>query len=134
MEACTVTALDATTAFAVPDLGCSSQSPPIFSGPGTQQVTLPEPITQPTSDWLRLSCQPFRPSTLPILTQLRRESTPVIGASLMKTPAFCGRPIFTALRQLRRMAPIWDTICTEFCTASLGRSQNTASLLRIWGS
>jgi hypothetical protein len=32
VDACTVTTLDATTAFAVPNPGCSSQSPPVFSG------------------------------------------------------------------------------------------------------
>jgi hypothetical protein len=32
MDACTVTALDVITAFAVPNLNCSSQSQSIFSG------------------------------------------------------------------------------------------------------
>ena len=32
VDACTVTALDAITAFAVPNPNCSSQSPSVFSG------------------------------------------------------------------------------------------------------
>jgi len=32
VDACTVTTLDAITAFAVPNPSCSSQSPPVFSG------------------------------------------------------------------------------------------------------
>ena len=50
VDACTVTALDAITAFAVPNPDTSSQSRRIF------RVWLPpghpaEQITQPTSDW-----------------------------------------------------------------------------------
>ena len=41
MEACTVTALDAITAFAVPNPSCSSQSQPVFSGPAARPVSLP---------------------------------------------------------------------------------------------
>ncbi len=37
-DTCTVTALDAISAFAEPDPGCSSQSPPVFSGPATYRV------------------------------------------------------------------------------------------------
>jgi hypothetical protein len=32
VDACTVTALDVITAFAVPNPGCTSQCPPVFSG------------------------------------------------------------------------------------------------------
>jgi hypothetical protein len=54
VEACTVTALDAITAFAVPNPNCPSQSCRFF------QVWLlfglpPELITQPTSDWQNFS-------------------------------------------------------------------------------
>ena len=38
MDACTVTALDATTAFAVPDPGGILANPSVFSGPETPLV------------------------------------------------------------------------------------------------
>ncbi len=38
MEACTITALDAITAFAVPNPNCSSQSQSVFSGPVALRV------------------------------------------------------------------------------------------------
>jgi hypothetical protein len=41
VEACTITAPDAITAFAVPNPNCSSQSQSVFSGLATQQVTPP---------------------------------------------------------------------------------------------
>src|SRR5215831_9677249 len=41
VDACTVTALDAITAFAIPNPNCSSQSQPVFSGLVAPQVTLP---------------------------------------------------------------------------------------------
>jgi hypothetical protein len=40
VEACTVTALDAITAFAVPNPNCSSQSQSVFSGLVANQVAL----------------------------------------------------------------------------------------------
>jgi hypothetical protein len=40
VDACTVAALDAITAFAVPNPGSSSQSQPVFSGLVALQVTL----------------------------------------------------------------------------------------------
>jgi len=39
VDACTVAALDAITAFAVPNPNCSSQSQPVFSGLVALQVT-----------------------------------------------------------------------------------------------
>ena len=54
MEACTVTAPDAITAFAVPNPNHSSQSLSVFSGLVAQQVARPGLITQSTSDWLIL--------------------------------------------------------------------------------
>jgi len=41
VEACTVTALDAITAFAVPNPSFSSQSKPVFSGLVVQRVASP---------------------------------------------------------------------------------------------
>jgi len=64
VETCTVTAPDAITAFAVPNLNGHLAAPSIFSGPAVQQVALPFPITQPTSVLATfIFCQPFRPST-----------------------------------------------------------------------
>jgi len=40
VDPCTVAALDAITAFAVPNPNCSSQSQPVFSGPVALQVAL----------------------------------------------------------------------------------------------
>jgi hypothetical protein len=39
VEACTVTALDAITAFAVPNPNCSSQKQSVFSGSDARRVT-----------------------------------------------------------------------------------------------
>jgi len=41
VEACTVTAPDVITAFAVPNPNCSSQSQSVFSGLAARQVALP---------------------------------------------------------------------------------------------
>ena len=41
VDTCTVAALDAITAFAVPNPNCSSQSQSVFSGLVALQVTLP---------------------------------------------------------------------------------------------
>jgi len=41
VDTCTVAALDAITAFAIPNPGCSSQSQSVFSGLVALQVTLP---------------------------------------------------------------------------------------------
>jgi hypothetical protein len=51
VDACTVTALDAITAFAVPNPNGSSQTQSVFSGLDARPVTRPKLITQPTSDW-----------------------------------------------------------------------------------
>jgi hypothetical protein len=40
VDACTVTALDAITAFAIPNPGSSSQNQPVFSGLVAPQVAL----------------------------------------------------------------------------------------------
>ena len=41
LEACTITAPDVITAFAVPNPNCSSQSQSVFSGLAALQVALP---------------------------------------------------------------------------------------------
>jgi hypothetical protein len=51
VEACTVTAPDVITAFAVPNPNFSSQSQSVFSGLVVRRVAPPVRITQPTSDW-----------------------------------------------------------------------------------
>jgi hypothetical protein len=43
VDACTVTALDAITAFAVPNPNASSQNTPVFSGLGVQRITPSNP-------------------------------------------------------------------------------------------
>jgi len=50
VETCTVTAPDAITAFAVPNLSGTSQNRRFFRVWSLQQVTLPERITQSTLD------------------------------------------------------------------------------------
>ena|SRR5215469_12820056 len=47
----TVAALDAITAFTIPNPGSSSQSQPVFSGLVALSGRPAEQITQPTSDW-----------------------------------------------------------------------------------
>jgi|SRR6266496_1987357 len=63
VETCTVTALDAITAFAVPNPNCSSQSQSVFSG----QVALQVALLSRSPSLLRTGkfylSQPFQPST-----------------------------------------------------------------------
>jgi hypothetical protein len=54
VDARTVTALDATTAFAVPDPGGFLAKPSVFSGPDATRITPLGLVTQSTSDQLRL--------------------------------------------------------------------------------
>jgi hypothetical protein len=63
VDPCTVAALDAIAAFAVPNPGSSSQSQPVFSGLVARSGRPAEQITQPTSDWQGLFRQSFQPST-----------------------------------------------------------------------
>jgi hypothetical protein len=51
VDTCTVAALDAIAAFAVPNPGPPSQSQPVFSGLVARSGRPAEQITQPTSDW-----------------------------------------------------------------------------------
>lgn len=59
----TVAALDAITAFTVPNPSFSSQSQPVFSGLVAPSGHPDGQITQPTSDWQVLFRQSFQPST-----------------------------------------------------------------------
>src|SRR5437762_13833278 len=63
VEACTVTALDAITAFAVPNPNCSSQSQSVFSGLVALQVALPSRSLSLLRTGKFYLCQPFQPST-----------------------------------------------------------------------
>ena len=63
MDPCTVAALDAIAAFAVPNPSSSSQSQPVFSGLVAPSGRPDGQITQPTSDWQVLFRQSFQPST-----------------------------------------------------------------------
>ena len=64
MESCTITALDAITAFAVPNPSYVLAEQPVFSGRVVFQVALADAITQLTLDWLNFHLrQPFQPST-----------------------------------------------------------------------
>jgi hypothetical protein len=59
VDACTVTALDAATAFAVPDPSRHLAARLVFSGLSVLPSHLVEPATQHTSGQLLLRCQPF---------------------------------------------------------------------------
>jgi hypothetical protein len=81
VDACTVTALGAITAFAVPNPGGHLATPSVFSGLAVRRVSSPEPITQLTSGRLRYVASPFLPSTGTILIQQLQLSTPKVGAN-----------------------------------------------------
>jgi hypothetical protein len=66
VDACTVTALDAITAFAVPNPNCSSQESVGFFGSGRSFGYPSERITQPTSDRQRfIFANPFNHRRVP---------------------------------------------------------------------
>ena len=67
MDACTVTALDAITAFAVPNPNASSQTPSVFSGLDARPVALPSQ----SPSLLRFGKVLFKPS----LSAVDAEST-----------------------------------------------------------
>jgi len=80
VDACTVAASDAVTAFAVPDLGGHLAVPSIFSGLAVARVA---PRNRPLSllqAGVLLSCRSFRPSTKAILTEDGEMSTPKVCA------------------------------------------------------
>ena len=80
VETCTVTALDAITAFAVPNPNASSQSTLDFSGLETQRVAPPSRSLSLLWTGSVLLCQPFRPSTPATLTERSQKSTQIFGA------------------------------------------------------
>jgi hypothetical protein len=63
VDTCTVTALDAITAFAVPNPNCSSQSQSVFSGLVVNQVALVIRSPSLHRTGKVLLSQPFQPST-----------------------------------------------------------------------
>ena len=63
MDACTVAALDAITAFAVPNPNCSSQKQSVFSGPVALQVALPSRSLSLLRSGKIYFAQSFQPST-----------------------------------------------------------------------
>jgi len=81
VDACTVTALDAITAFAVPNPNCSSQIQSVFSGLAARPSC---PSRANHSVYFGLATiyfrQPFRPSTGATLTVPQSMSTPAFGA------------------------------------------------------
>ena len=81
VDACTVTVLDAITAFAVPSPNGRLAAPSVFSGLEVQQVA----PTNPSPSLLQASyfyvCQPFLPSTWAILIEQFQLSMPKIGAN-----------------------------------------------------
>jgi hypothetical protein len=81
VDACTVTALGAITAFAVPNPGGHLATPSDFSGLAVHPGRPAEPITQLTSNRLLLVASPFLPSTNVILIQQFQLSTPKVGAN-----------------------------------------------------
>jgi len=71
VDACTVAAPDAITAFAVPNPNCSSQSQSVFSGLVAQRVASPSrsPSLLRVGD---IWSQPFQPSTINTLNARSR--------------------------------------------------------------
>ena len=99
MDACTVTALDAITAFAVPNPNCSSQIQSVFSGlavrPGCPGRTNHSVYFGLATIYFR---QPFRPSTRATLTVPESMSTPAFGAlAAIPTAKSTGRNVLCNL-------------------------------------
>ena len=86
METCTVAALDAITAFAVPNPNCSSQSQSVFSG--LVALRLPRLADHPAYFGLAKFClsQPFQPSTEANLNSYLIH----VNAILAAVPVICG--------------------------------------------
>jgi len=80
VDPCTVAALDAIAAFAVPNPSFSSQSQPVFSGLVALSGHPDEQITQLTSDWQGLFRQSFQPSTEDKLNSCSNEVNAIIAA------------------------------------------------------
>ena len=81
MDACTVTALDAITAFAVPSPNGRLAAPSVFSGLEVQRVAPPNPSPSLLQASYFTFASPFLPSTGAILIQQFQLSTPKIGAN-----------------------------------------------------
>jgi hypothetical protein len=79
VDTCTVAALDAIAAFAVPNPSSSSQSQPVFSGLVARSGRPYEQITQPTSDWQSLFRQSFQPSTQDKLNSRLSDVNAILG-------------------------------------------------------
>ena len=80
MDACTVTALDAITAFAVPNPNGHLAAPSVFSGLEVQQVAPPNPSPSLLRTGYFCFAGPFLPSTDVILIQRLQLSMPKVGA------------------------------------------------------
>jgi hypothetical protein len=81
VDPCTVAALDAIAAFAVPNPSSSSQSQPVFSGLVAPSGRPDEQITQPTSDQQGLFRQSFQPSTEDKLNSCSNEVNAIIAVN-----------------------------------------------------
>jgi hypothetical protein len=91
VEACTVTALDATTAFAIPNPGSSSQKSAGFFGSGYSSGCPVERITQPTSGWQVLFRQSFQPSTWNKLNSCFNRVNAIVGGKTKYLCRNCGK-------------------------------------------
>ena len=95
MDACTVTAPDVTTAFAVPNPNGPSQGPSVFSGPGVQRVAPLEPVTRPTSD--------RRLVWTPTLSTVDARDTSA-ESLIVNAQEWCNREFFGAAAGIRKSA------------------------------
>ncbi len=112
VDACTVTAFDAITAFAVPDPNESSQIPSVFSGSGVRRIAPPD---EPPS-LLRISNCLFLPTLsavdAAILMKDAKMSTPNIGAKSKRfpPPSPASEPWkIAALIKVRTAQPVFST-------------------------
>ena len=114
MDPCTVAALDAIAAFAVPNPSSSSQSQRVFSGLAAPSGHPDEQITQPTSDWQGLFRQSFQPSTWDKLNSCGSRVNVILG---VKTKYLCMEVWKTRHKKdsshLNTDDEIWDTIRIE---------------------
>src|SRR5947209_20490398 len=73
-------------------------------------------ITQSTSDWLILFCQPFQPSTEATLTEHAKMSTQTFGAASARNPVHNDECNLLLGRRLLIDVIQSSTFCTETCT------------------
>lgn len=126
MDACTVTAHGAITAFAVPNPGGHLATPSVFSGPAIQRVAPSEP-DHPA--YFRLTtfsfASPFLPSTCVILIQQWKLSTPKVGANAV----YFGVGIFSfKMHKTRRFPLSTAVIRNQFTSFSQNGRGETLSL------